>query len=293
VSDIASPFLTASDLLDLETVGPRVFRSRFNQRNHGTTIFGGQLVAQSLAAAMLTVRDWPAHSLHGYFLQGGAVDIPVDYAVDQLRDGRSLAARNVTASQAGRTIFQMLCSFHQPETGFEHQTECVPGVPPPESLQSVSEFVTSHAEQLPDDMVRSYQVPFVVELKPVDPEGIFIRRLREPRRQFWMRVPSAAAMDDLRADQCMLAFASDYFLAGVAAGQHRSPATAGGFSIISLDHSIWFHRPASAADWLLCCSDSPSAQAGRGVARGLIYDRAGRLIASAAQEALMRPPIPK
>lgn len=292
VSDSDDSYLTAAQLLDLESLGPRDFRSRFNQRNHGTAIFGGQLLGQSLMAAMHTVKDWPAQSLHGYFLRGGAVDLPVDYAVDELRSGRSLAARAVTASQSSRPIFQMICSFHAPESGFDHQLDPPRDIPPPETLLTVAEFVTKNADRLPADVVRSYRRPFVVELKPADPEGVFLQRLTEPRRRFWMRVPSAASLDELRAQQCMIAFASDYWLAGVAAGLHRSPATTGGFNIISLDHAIWFHRPASAAEWLLCCSDSPSAQAGRGLARGLIYDGSGRLIASAAQEALMRAPAP-
>jgi len=282
--------ITAAGLLDLEQIEATRFRAWHNQRNHAVSLFGGQALAQGLAAAMRTTR-WPAHSLHAYFLRGGVPDQPVDYDVTLLRDGRRFAARSVTASQAGRIILEMSCSFHDAEPGMDHQVAAPADAPLPEDLQTLRDFVQANADRLPDTVVRSYyDRHFPIELKCLDTDGIFYGRLSAPSRAYWMRLPSAAGIDDVRAQQCLLAFLSDYWLAGVAAGLHRSPLTADGFTIASLDHSIWFHRSARADDWLLCRTDSPSAQDGRGLARGLIYDRAGRLVASTAQEAVMRLP---
>lgn len=284
----AAGAITAAQLLDLTEIGPLRFRNRHNHINHSNGLFGGQVMAQALAAATRTVADRPAHSLHGYFIRGGSIDLPVDYAVEAVRDGRRFATRAVVASQAGRIIFQMHCSFHDPEPGFEHRPDMPSDIPDPETLMSLRAFVAANADRLAPAAVRNYGAPFPFELRPIDPEAILVHGLDAPRRDFWTRMPSAAGIDDARLQQCLLTSLSDYWLAGVAAGQHILATTSQSFLITSLDHAIWFHRPVRADEWLLYRTDSPAAQQGRGLARGSLFDRQGRLVASTAQEALMR-----
>lgn len=280
----------ARGLLSLEMVSPTRFRSRHAQANHARTLFGGQALAEALHAAAQTGPDWPAHHLAGYFLRAGAIDRPVDYDVAILRDGRRFASRRVTASQEGRLIFEMLCAFHDPEPGLAHQREPWARLPDPERLPSLADYVQAHADRLPPEVVQTYGLPFPVELRLAEPERVFFDRLEAPARNFWFRVAGAQALSDGLAQQCLLAFASDYWLAGVAAGPHRPPLTADGFTISSLNHNLWFHAPVRAGEWLQYVTESPWAGTGRGLARGLIYDRVGTLVASAAQEALMRLP---
>jgi len=280
--------ITARQLVDIEQTGPTRFRSRHNQRNHTEALYGGQVLGQALAAASRTAAGQPAHSLHGYFLRVGAVDMPVDYDVELLRDGRRFAARQVAASQAGRLIFHMHCSFHDPEPGFAHQFEAPLDAPGPEGLAPLQDFVRAHADRLSQAAVEKYGAPFPLELRLIEPQQFFFEPPTELRRDFWVRMPSAGAVDDSAMRQCLLAFLSDYWLAGVAAGRHISPTNRKNVRIVSVDHAIWFHRPARADQWLLYRTDSPSAQQGRGLARGLLFNQAGALVASTAQEAVMR-----
>ena len=280
--------ITALQLVDVVEVAPMRFRNTHNQTNHSHALFGGQVMAQALAAAFRTVAHWPAHSLHGYFVRGGSIDLPVDYAVEAIRDGRRFATRAVVASQAGRTIFQMHCSFHDPEPGFEHAFETPANVPDPEGLVSLRAFIAANVDRLAPAAVRNYSAPFPFELRPVDPEANLLRGLDAPHRDFWTRMPSAAGIDDSRLQQCLLTSLSDYWLAGVAAGPHVLATTSNDFLITSLDHAIWFHHPVRVDEWLFYRTDSPAAQQGRGLARGSLFDRQGRLVASTAQEALMR-----
>jgi acyl-CoA thioesterase-2 len=281
--------ITARRLLDLERIAPTRFRSRHSQRNHGGTLFGGQAIAQALIAASTTVVGWPAHSLHAYFLRGAADDVPVEYEVARLRDGRRFATRRVSAIQNGRLIFEMLCSFHDAEPGFEHRFEPPSNIPGPDGLARLSDFVRAQADRLPESVVGTYGAAFPLELGLVDPEACFFSLLGEPRRSYWVRMPSAAEIDDAAAHRSLLAFLSDYWLVGVAIAQHALPTNRATLSISSIDHAVWFHRPARADDWLLYVTDSPSAGAGLGYARGLLFDRAGTLVASTAQEAVFRP----
>ena len=282
--------ISASELLELERAGADEFRSLHNKANHAMSLFGGQALAQALRAAMQTVADWPAHHLSGYFLRGGTPHETVNYRVDRLRDGRRFAARRVNASQSGRTIFEMLCAFHDPERGLSHAVPPPTGPPRPETLPSLAEYVTAHAGRLPEEVVEIYRRPFPVEVRLFEPERVFFDRLDAPIRHFWFRVPSADGVESPADQQCLLAFASDYWLAGVAAGAHRPAITGDGFSISSLNHNLWFHAPVRCEQWLLYATDGPWAGEGRGLGRGFIYDRDGRLIATSVQEALMRLP---
>jgi acyl-CoA thioesterase II len=281
--------ITAGQLLDLEQVGEHRFRSNHSLDNYQGAIFGGQALGQSLAAAQRTVANWLPHTCTGYFLRGGAVAEPIDYQVEIMRDGRRFAARRVVASQAGKPIFDFLCSFHDPEPGFTHQHGDTADVPPPESLPTVLEFVTANADRLPQHIIDRHQIAFPIELRLVDPERVLFGKPEHLPRTFWFRMPSAEVFDDPRDHRSVLAFMSDYWLVGTAAAPHRSPTSLlNDFSVASLNHSLWFHGAFRADQWLLFRTESPWAGEGRGVARGLIYERGGRLIASVVQEASLR-----
>jgi acyl-CoA thioesterase-2 len=281
---------SAPALLALERLDRDLFRNRLNQRNANDALFGGQVLAQALTAAVATVDGRSTHSLHGYFLRAGRVNLPVIYQVDRTRDGGRFSTRRVIAVQDGEPIFHMECGFHTEEAGFAHQTALPAGVPPPSALLTLPELADALGEALPAWLQVRWREPGrPVQVKPVDPEG-FARPAPEaaPRRAVWMRLPSGAGAGPAE-QQCLLAYLSDYWLAGTAALPHAVPMPGPSLFMASLDHAMWFHRPARVEEWLLVDCDSPSAQAGRGLARGLIYAEDGRLVASVAQEALMRP----
>ncbi|WP_174274202.1 acyl-CoA thioesterase [Sphingomonas bacterium] len=275
--------LTASELLALEPVGPDLLRSIRNQDNRAGIIFGGQPLCQALAAARATVPEWRAHNLSAVFLRPGNVAEPVDYAVERLRDGRHFAVRRVLARQSGRPIFDLLCSFHDPEDGEIHQRDGIAGVPLPEAAIGLGDFVAVNADRLPLSLVEAVQRGFPVELRLIDPDAAFFGASQDRARDFWFRMPSAQVIADPLAHECLLAFASDYWLAGTASIGQRGDA-----AVASLNHNLWFHAPVDVGDWLLHRTDSPWAGAGRGLARGLIFDRGGRLVASSAQEISLR-----
>ena len=278
----------ASALLALEEVGANRFRAQHNSSNGAAAIFGGQPLSQGLAAARRTVADWPVHSLTGYFLRAGTPSTPVEYQVERLRDGRSFAARRVLASQAGKPIFEMLCSFHAQEDGPAHQPGAPPASPPPEQLVSVASFVTSNAHRLPRGQVDGHSHPFPVELRLIDPEQHFFGPGGQAIRTYWFRMPSAASQADPLEHQCLLAFMSDFWLAGTAGAPHFSPGQVRRASVVTLNHSMWFNAPARADRWLLYHTDSPWAGQGRGLAHGSIYNEAGVLVATTMQEVSIR-----
>lgn len=272
-----SDALSAAEILALEPCGDRHQRSVRNQDNRAGMIFGGQLLGQALASAASTVAGLPAHSLSAMFVRPGMVDEPVDYAVEILRDGRRFSQRRVLATQAGRPIFDCLCSFHDPEEGGEHQMGNIEGVPPPEYLPGIQDYVVSNADNLPSHLVGILRLPFPVEVALIDPDAIFLENKAFLARDHWFRIPSALAITDPSAQQCLLAFASDYWLAGIATGGRD-------VAVASLNHSMWFHALVDVSEWLLYRAGTPWAGLGRGIACGLIYDRSGRLVASVAQE---------
>lgn len=280
---------SAPALLALETLDLNLFRNRHNQRNANNALFGGQVLAQALTAATATVADRGVHSLHGYFLRAGKADRPVIYQVDRTRDGGRFSTRRVVAVQNGDAIFHMECGFHAAEPGFEHQVAAL-DVPPPEALRDLPTLAAEMADELPAWLARRWSAPErPIEVRPVDPAQFLQQPGADPRRSLWIRLPSAATAGDGADQSCLLAYLSDYWLAGTAAMPHTLPMPHAGLFMASLDHAMWFHRPARVDDWLLFDCDSPSAQAGRGLARGTVHDRHGRLVASTAQEALLRP----
>ncbi len=278
------------DLLDLEDIEDNLFRGQSRDLG-GKSVFGGQVLGQALVAATRTVTDAEPHSLHAYFLRPGDMHTPIVYEVDRVRDGRSFCARRVQAIQFGRPIFSMIASFQTPETGPQHQLP-MPEVPPPEALEFQRElrrrWIVESRRNLPDRVCAALLRELAIEFKPVEPWNPLAPDVREPRQAIWFR-----AAGDLPADpmlhRCVLAYASDFNLLSTALLPHALSWFDSNVVVASLDHALWFHRPLRADDWLLYVMDSPSAQGSRGLSRGLIYQRDGTLVASVAQESLMRP----
>lgn len=273
-------------LLDLEEIEQNIFRGRSRDIGSGS-VFGGQVLAQSLVAAGRTVEpDRTAHSLHGYFILPGDVEAPIVYFVDRLRDGKSFATRRVTAIQHGRAIFNMAASFQVEEGGAEHQAE-MPDVPGPEELPRELDRIRAIAERIPEPLRAIYTQERPMDFRPVDPVDPFHPEERPPRKHVWLRalgeVPGGALQH-----QSVLAYASDYGLLGTALLPHGLSFQQPRLQAATLDHALWFHRPFRVDEWLLYTMDSPSAANARGFARGSIYTRDGRLVASVAQEGLMR-----
>ena len=278
-------------LLDLEPIEFNIYRGTNRDIGSGR-VFGGQVLAQALVAAQRTVEEERrAHSVHGYFILPGDLEVPIVYFVDRLRDGKSFTTRRVTAIQHGRAIFNMSASFHVPESGLEHQLE-MPDVPPPEALRSELDIIRERADQLPEAMRaiitqdRPIDFRLVEEIDPFDP-------LKQPPvRHMWLRA-NGIMPDEALSHQAVLAYASDYGLLGTALQPHGRSYRRPDIQVASLDHSLWLHRPCRLDDWLLYVIDSPVASGALGFARGTIFTRDGQLVASVAQEGLMRPREPR
>ncbi|MDQ0511345.1 acyl-CoA thioesterase [Ancylobacter amanitiformis] len=276
-------------LLDLETLEDNLFRGRNPPESwpFRTRVFGGQVLAQALVAAQRTV-DLAAHSLHAYFLLAGDPSVPILYEVERVRDGRSFATRRTVAIQHGRPIFIMSVSFHREEPGLDHQIDLeaeVEGeVPAPEDVPGLDALAADVLERLPAP-VRDYWLrPRPIELKPI---GLG-QTHSVPRRMVWFRA-AATLPDAPDLHRAVLAYATDMTLLEATTLVHGTSVLGAGIQAASLDHALWIHRPFRADGWLLYVQDSPSASGARGLARGLIYDERRRLVASVAQEGLIRP----
>jgi acyl-CoA thioesterase II len=276
------------DQLDLERLEVNLFRGQSTDLG-GRSVFGGQVVGQALVAAARTAENRLAHSLHAYFLLPGDMAAPIVYEVDRIRDGRSFTARSVQAIQHGRPILSMIASFHLDEPGLQHQME-MPKVPPPESLRSMQELReewVAEAGNVPE-RVRDFMLrPAPIEFRPVEPWNPLKPTPTRPGQICWFKAVDHVP-DSPILHSCLLAYASDTNLLPTALMQHGRTWLTGQTIVASIDHAMWFHRPARIDDWLLYVMDSPSAQGARGLARGLIFDRQGTLVASVAQEGLMR-----
>jgi acyl-CoA thioesterase-2 len=250
-------------------------------------VFGGQALAQALVAARHTVQEGrEAHSLHGYFILPGDLARPIIYFVDRLRDGKSFTTRQVTAIQDGRAIFNMAVSFQVAEEGVEHQVE-MPRVPEPEALEDELVLVRSSADHLPERLRAVYTQDRPIEFRPVDPVDPIAPEARPPLKYVWFRAVDSLS-DELVLHQAVLAYASDYGLLATALLPHRLSLQNPRLQAATLDHAIWYHRPFRVDDWLLYAMDAPAAAGGRGFTRGSIFTRSGELVASVAQEGLLR-----
>ena len=280
------PLHALLDLLDLEPLEVNIYRG--HNRDIGTgRVFGGQVLAQALVAARRTV-DGPreAHSLHGYFILPGDLAAPIVYFVDRLRDGSSFSTRQVTAIQHGRAIFSLSASFQIAESGFEHQSE-MPDVPPPEELANELDLIRAMAERIPESLRGVITQDRPIDFRPVDPIDPFHPDKRRPVRHLWLRAVDRLP-DDPLVHQATLAYASDYGLLGTALLPHGVAPRSPSLQIATLDHAFWAHRPFRADEWLLYAMDSPVTAGARGFTRGTIFTRDGQLVASVAQEGLLR-----
>jgi len=251
-------------------------------------VFGGQVLGQALMAAYATVEGRVVHSLHAYFLRRGDFNQPIIYNVDRSRDGNSFATRRVTAIQNGAQIFNCSCSFQIPEVGLEHQIP-MPSVPAPEDLAQLPKPTAAQLDMLPAKVRRFFEKDKPFEFRPVQWFDPLVPRAAPPARQIWFRAVGALP-DDETLHRCLLAYVSDYNLLDTATMPHGASYLKGDLIMASIDHAIWFHRSPRVDDWLLYSMDSPSTSGARGFARGCVFSRSGKLIASVAQEGLIRVP---
>lgn len=271
--------------LALERLEDNLFRGP--SRDIGTAqVFGGQVLGQALKAAQTTVEKRNVHSLHAYFLRGGDFNAPIIYEVDRSRDGHSFSARRVSAIQHGQPIFTLSASFQAEEQGLEFQLP-LPAVPPPEELTGVREYETRNLERLPEKVRRLLKLSAPFDLRPVETGSHLNAEDVAACRQFWLRTVDRLP-DDPDLHRSILAYVSDYGLLTTTLQPHGIHFTDMDLQMVSIDHAMWFHRPFRIDEWLLCEYEAISTSNARGLARGAIYQRDGRLVASTVQEGLVR-----
>lgn len=272
-------------LLELEQLEVNLFRGE--SRDIGSPqVFGGQVLGQALKAASATVQDRVVHSLHAYFLRRGDFTAPIVYEVDRSLDGHSFANRRVIAIQHGAQIFNMTASFQISEPGFDHQIE-MPAVPAPETLADTTVPPTELLERMPERLRRFMEQPRPFEFRSVQPLDYLSPRRTRPAREIWFRAVGELP-DEEKLHRCLLAYVSDYFLLDTAVLPHGATYFSSNIIMASIDHAMWFHRPLRVDQWLLYALDSPSASGARGFARASVFAADGRLVASTAQEGLVR-----
>jgi acyl-CoA thioesterase-2 len=274
------------DLLQLERIEENLFRGQ--SRDIGTRfVFGGQVLGQALSAAQRTVDTArKVHSLHAYFLRAGDIEAPIVYEVDRSRDGKSFSTRRVVAIQHGQPIFNMAASFQHPEPGVEHQLS-MPEVPKPEDVEPLEPIDPSKLSQVSAKLQRWLAQKGPFEFRHIYPRDELKVPKRPPYQHVWFRLIDRIS-DEPELHRALLAYASDFHLIGTATFPHGISYLQGNVQMASLDHAMWFHRPFRIDEWLLYSCDSPSAQGARGLARGAFYTVDGTLVASTAQEGLIR-----
>ena len=275
------------ELLTLEKINDHTYIGK-NYKAPWGRVFGGQVLAQSLHAAYQTVpKDRYAHSMHGYFILGGSIDVPIKYEVDIIRDGGSFTTRRVVAFQNEKAIFNMSASFQLKQEGVDHQIS-MPNVLPPEELMNSHKQIEQFKAVIPDTYKRYKAfLPKIFEFKPVDNMLTKLVKNSPPFDNIWFKTTEKLASNTPLQHQ-LLAYASDYNILRPASMPHREFLNSKEVFYTSLDHALWFHRDFDISDWLLYAIDSPSASNSRGFSRGSIFDSKGNLIASVAQEGLMR-----
>ena len=272
-------------ILDIERLEENLFRGLSPQVGW-QRVFGGQVIGQALVAANRTVNGRLAHSLHAYFLRAGDPSVPIIYNVDRIRDGGSFTTRRVVAVQHGQAIFSMAASFHKEETGLEHQIK-MPEVPPPESLPSEAELKACLIDRVPPPVKAYWERERPIEIRPVDLSRYLTPGNHAPSQQVWIRA-TGELPNDQSLHQCVLAYASDFTLLDTALIAHGRFVFDPKLMLASLDHALWFHRKLRADKWLLYAQDSPISGGGRALCRGMLFARDGKLVASTAQEGLLR-----
>lgn len=272
-------------LLTLERIEDNIFRGE--SRDIGSPrVYGGQVLGQALRAASATVEERHVHSLHAYFLRAGDVEASIVYNVDRARDGGSFSNRRVVAIQHGRQIFNMTASFQKPEQGLEHQA-AMPDVPGPDDLADVRELTQAMLDRIPEKMRRYFTLERPFHLRPVESIALLSPAKAAPRQHLWIRTIDRLP-DDPEIHRNLLAYVSDYQLIATATLPHGIRFEHGNVQLASLDHAMWFHRPFRLDEWLLYSMESPNMADARGLARGQFHSPDGRLVASTAQEGLIR-----
>ena len=274
-------------ILDLEELEHNLYRGRSPKVNW-QRVFGGQTIAQALVAAQRTVApDRHVHSLHGYFMRPGDTTVPIVYEVDRIRDGGSFTTRRVVAVQHGKAIFSLEASFQVDEEGLEHQAAMPSDVPAPDTLMDQQALMGKFGDQVPEGIKRYWERDRPIEMKPVMLKHYTSREKLEPRQNVWIRTTGPVPAD--RAIQtAVLAYLSDMTLLDTSTFAHGRAVFDPDIQAASLDHAMWFHRAHPLDGWLLYTQDSPSTQGARGFTRGALYSQDGTLIASVAQEGLIR-----
>lgn len=282
---MSSPVAELLSILDLEQLEHNLFRGRSPQTGW-QRVFGGQVIGQALVAGARTVEGRRPHSLHGYFLRPGSPKAPIIYEVDRIRDGGSFTTRRVVAIQYGQAIFSMSASFHKEEPGFDH-AEAMPDVPMPEQLSGDGSIKTDAFATMPEAVRRYFERERPIEMRPVQFDRYLTREKMEPKFHIWIRAMERLP-DDSAIHQAVLAYASDLTLLDSSLIAHGRTVFEREIQAASLDHALWIHRPFRADDWMLYAQESPNASGARGFARGSIFTRDGLLVASVAQEGLVR-----
>lgn len=273
-------------LLQLEKIEENIFRGASQDLGFGA-IFGGQVLGQALSAGSQTVPpERIIHSMHGYFLRPGDPHLPIIYNVDCIRDGKSFTTRRVVAIQKGQAIFSMAASFQVEEPGFEHQA-AMPTIGGPDEYTSELEMARQIQGRIPEPLRAKFTCERPIEIRPVNPVNPFKPEKMPPVRQAWMRA-TGPLTDDPVVHRFLLAYASDFGLLATSMYPHGRTFFDPSMQVTSLDHAIWFHRSFRMDEWLLYSMESPSASHARGLNNGRVYTRDGVLVASTAQEGLIR-----
>ncbi len=253
-------------------------------------VFGGQVLAQALNASYRTIHtNRILHSLHSYFLEAGNLKLPITYNVQIIRDGESFSTRRVTAKQNDKIIFILACSFHKKEESFEHQKPVKKNLKQPEDLLSWTDMLEQFGGLLPEKMKTFLNIERPVDFKPVQIANPFNQQDMPPILDVWFKLKGGNKNLDLALKQQILTYISDYNILNACLYPNASKAHFGNTQIASLDHSMWFYRNFDFNDWMLFSAESPNSYGARGFARGNIYTKEGKLVASVAQEGLMRP----
>ena len=275
------------ELLDLETIDLNLFRGR-QPDTMLQRVFGGQVAAQALVAGARTVEPpLGVHSLHAYFLRPGDTAVPIVYDVERIRDGRSFSTRRIMARQHGRPIYLMTASFQKPEEGFDHQ-DVMPEVPSPAESMDMREVVRRRSSEAADDWMREWEALEMRAVGDSRPGGRLPNDEHPAQARLWIRI-NGTLDDEVLTHRAAFTYLSDLTLLGSSLVPHGVPIGSPNVQAASLDHSIWFHRPFRADAWMLYDQVSPSASGARGLAFGRVFTEDGVLVASVAQEGLIRP----
>lgn len=277
-------------ILDLEKVSENTFTG-ISKTIGSPNVFGGQVAAQALNAAYKTIpEDRFVHSLHSYFLRPGNLQKPITFEVENLRDGGSFSTRRVTAKQDDKAIFILAASFHKREEGHDYQKEITSNIKQPEDLLSWTDMVDKYQNILPKPMLNYLSLDRPVEFKPIQILNPFEQKDLPATEEVWFKLKGSIAEDlSLAMKHQLLTYVSDYPILNAVLKPHASKAHYGNTQMASLDHSMWFYRDFDFDDWMLFSAEAPNTFGARGFSRGNIFSRDGKLIASVAQEGLMRP----